>query len=198
MPSNCDSPPGTPCAGRKRVVILDRDGTIVVDRGYLDDPAGLEFLPGAAQGLRYLYERGFRLVVITNQSGIGRGRFSVERLHEIHARFTDMLRSAGAHIEAIYYCPHSPDAGCACRKPGSALLLQAAAELGFNVCDAIVIGDKHSDIEFGQRVNATTILIRTDTVADSSSADADFVVEDLMQAAHIIADTNLPVRSTRL
>ncbi|MDB6102017.1 MAG: histidinol-phosphate phosphatase family protein [Gammaproteobacteria bacterium] len=176
---------------RKRVVILDRDGTIVIDRGYLDDPAGLAFLPGAAEGLRYLHERGFRLVVITNQSGIGRGRLSAERLHEIHERFIDMVRSAGAYIEAIYYCPHSPETGCACRKPGSALLLQAAAELGFDSRQAIVIGDKQSDIELGRRVSATTIFIRGDSTGDSLSANADFVVDDLLQAAHIIADTSV-------
>jgi D-glycero-D-manno-heptose 1,7-bisphosphate phosphatase len=189
--SSRDSQQGESPDRNKRVVILDRDGTIVIDRGYLDDPAGLAFLPGAAQGLKYLHERGFRLVVITNQSGIGRGRFSVERLQEIHERFIDMVRSAGARIEAIYYCPHLPEAGCACRKPGSALLLQAAAELGFDSREAIVIGDKHSDIEFGRRVNATTIFVRADLAVDGLAADADFVVDDLMQAAHIIADTNL-------
>ncbi len=175
-----------------RVVILDRDGTIVIDRGYLDDPAGLEFLPGAAEGLRYLYERGFRLVVITNQSGIGRGRFSVERLQQIHDQFSEMVRSAGARIEAIYFCPHRPDDGCDCRKPGSALLLQAASELGFDAGDSVVIGDKPSDIEFGRRVNATTMFVR-DSRADGAehAQDADFIVDDLMQAAHIIADTNL-------
>jgi D-glycero-D-manno-heptose 1,7-bisphosphate phosphatase len=119
------------------VVILDRDGTIVIDRGYLDDPAGLEFLPAAAEGLRYLHQRGYRLVVITNQSGIGRGRFTAERLGEIHDRFNEMVRAAGAHIEAIYFFPHRPDDGCDCRKPGSALLLQAAAELGFEPAQAV-------------------------------------------------------------
>jgi D-glycero-D-manno-heptose 1,7-bisphosphate phosphatase len=173
-------------------VILDRDGTIVIDRGYLDDPAGLEFLPGAAEGLRYLYERGFRLVVITNQSGIGRGRFTTERLAQIHDRFTELVRAAGARIEAIYFCPHRPDDGCDCRKPGSALLLQAASELGFNPADAVVIGDKPSDIEFGRRVSATTIFVRDARANDVEHAqDADFVVDDLMQAAHIIADTHL-------
>ena len=145
-------------AGR-RVVVLDRDGTIMIDRDYLDDPAQLEFLPQAAQGLRLLHERGHRLVVITNQSGVGRGRFSLARLQEINARFIAMVERAGARIAGLYYCPHRPDEDCACRKPRTKLLEDAAAELGFAAADAVVIGDKASDVEFGRRAGALTMLV---------------------------------------
>jgi D-glycero-D-manno-heptose 1,7-bisphosphate phosphatase len=170
----------------EKVVILDRDGTIIVDRNYLSDPAGLELLPGAAEGLRWLYEHGYRLVVITNQSGVGRGMFSVQRLHDIHDRFRDMVSEAGARLENIYYCPHAPDAGCVCRKPRLGLLWRAASELQFNPSAAIVIGDKSIDIEFGRRAGATTILIAGKTPADSAEAAPDFVAADLSEAARTI------------
>ncbi|HEY6458486.1 MAG TPA: HAD family hydrolase [Steroidobacteraceae bacterium] len=156
-------------AGHDRVIVLDRDGTLVIDREYLRDPAGLEFMPGAAEGLRRLHAMGYRLIVATNQSGIGRGLYSVERLHEIHHRLTEMVHAAGAHLSGIYYCPHTPQAGCACRKPAPGLLLQAAAELGFEPASAIVIGDKSTDIEFGRRVGATTILLAPHGQAGASS-----------------------------
>jgi len=146
-------------AGAGRVAILDRDGTIVIDRGYLDDPAGLEFLAGAAEGLRTLYQRGFRLVVVSNQSGVGRGLFPLERVLAMNARLQVMAHEIGVEFEAIYVCPHAPDEGCACRKPAQALMQRAAAELDFEPQRAIVIGDKESDIEFGRRAGAFTILI---------------------------------------
>jgi D-glycero-D-manno-heptose 1,7-bisphosphate phosphatase len=168
-----------------KVVILDRDGTIIIDRNYLSDPAGLEFLPGAAEGLRGLYEAGYRLVVITNQSGIGRGMFSEARLAEIHDRFVAMVEAAGAHIEAIYYCPHLPDAGCTCRKPAQGLMQQAAADLAFDPAGAVVIGDKESDVEFGRRAGAVTIFISSrEAIAPATAAD--FVAADLVEAARQI------------
>jgi len=174
-------------AGSPAVVILDRDGTIVIDHGYLDDPAGLEFLPGAAEGLRQMYARGHRLVVITNQSGIGRGFFSEARLQQIHARFVAMVQEAGARIERIYYCPHAPDSGCECRKPGTALLLQAAAELDFVPRESVVIGDKSSDVALGRAVGARTIYIRgAEPVA---AVAADHVADNLTEAAQILART---------
>jgi D-glycero-D-manno-heptose 1,7-bisphosphate phosphatase len=130
-----------------RAVILDRDGTIVVDRGYLDDPAQLQFLPGAAEGLRQLRAGGHRIVVLTNQSGVGRGRFPLTRLHEIHATLLEMVRQAGAEIDAIYYCPHRPEEDCSCRKPRPKLLLEAAAELGFEPSAAA--RDRRSDLAGG-------------------------------------------------
>jgi D-glycero-D-manno-heptose 1,7-bisphosphate phosphatase len=169
-----------------RVVILDRDGTVVVDRGYLSDPAGLEFLSGAAEGLRWFYDHGYRLVVITNQSGVGRGMFSLARLDEIHAKFCEMMHAVGVRLERIYYCPHAPEVGCDCRKPQPGLLLRAAAELQFNPADAIVIGDKSSDIEVGRRVGAMTILIDPESHAIDGEFAPDFVVANLAEAARAI------------
>jgi D-glycero-D-manno-heptose 1,7-bisphosphate phosphatase len=175
-----------------KVVILDRDGTIIVDRHYLSDPAELELLPNAADGLRYLSQRGYRLVVITNQSGVGRGMFSLRRLDEINARFSDMLRAIGVQIEQIYCCPHAPQALCNCRKPNLGLLARAAFELQFNPRDAIVIGDKPTDIEFGRRARATTILIATNPGVSSNEPAPDFVATDLLDAAHKIGTSASP------
>jgi D-glycero-D-manno-heptose 1,7-bisphosphate phosphatase len=174
----------------RKVVILDRDGTLVVDRGYLDDPAGLTFLPGAAAGLRFMREQGYRLVVITNQSGVGRGLFPVSRLHAIHDRLKEMVRDAGATLDGIYFCPHLPDAGCACRKPAGGLMMQAAAELGFELSSVVVIGDKASDIEFGQRLGAPAILVAGPESLHGPRGEPDVVVADLLQAAHFIHRNN--------
>jgi D-glycero-D-manno-heptose 1,7-bisphosphate phosphatase len=170
------------------IVILDRDGTIVVDRHYLADPAGLEFLPGAAQGLRRLHEQGHRLVVISNQSGIGRGLLTLSQLEAVHERLLQMMREAGAPLEAIYFCPHAPDAGCECRKPRSELFWRAAAELGFKPAEAVVVGDKASDIEFGHRVGVKTIFIagQPGPTAPGDGPKPDFVATDLVQAASAI------------
>ncbi len=181
--------------GRERVVLLDRDGTVVIDREYLDDPAGLAFLPGAAEGLRRLYQRGYRLVIVSNQSGVGRGLFSQQRLEAMNQRLRVMVQEAGAELAGIYCCPHRPDEGCACRKPNIALVQQAARELHFDPVDCIVIGDRDSDIELGRRIGATTIRLssQVEAASDRTSASAclaapaaDHVVADLIQAADII------------
>jgi D-glycero-D-manno-heptose 1,7-bisphosphate phosphatase len=169
-----------------KVVILDRDGTIVTDRGYLDDPAGLEFEPGAAEGLHWLYSHGYRLVVITNQSGVGRGYFSLERLEAMNARLNVMVENAGARLEGIYSCPHAPEAGCACRKPALGLLTKAAADLGFDPGSAIMIGDKESDIEFGRRAGATTILIAVNPLPGHARTRPDVIAPNLMEAARAV------------
>ena len=165
------------------MVLLDRDGTIVVDRGYLDNAAGLEFLPGAAEGLRLLYTQGYRLVVLTNQSGIGRGKFPIARLHEMNARLTTMVREAGARLDGIYFCPHAPKDKCDCRKPAPGLITQAASELKFEPASAVLIGDKDSDIECGRRVGAATVLISAEKSASRTRIKADAVAADLVGAA---------------
>lgn len=177
-----------------RVVLLDRDGTIVVDRGYLDSAAGLEFLPGAAEGLRLLYTQGYRLAVITNQSGIGRGMFPIERLHEMNARLTTMVSEAGARLAGIYFCPHAPEENCDCRKPAPGLITQAAAELKFDPKTAIVIGDKDSDIECGRRAGAATVLISPGKSVSRTRIKADAVAADLVGAACAVFALHAPQR----
>jgi D-glycero-D-manno-heptose 1,7-bisphosphate phosphatase len=173
---------------RGRFVILDRDGTMVVDRHYLSDPDGLTFLPGAAEGLRSMYEQGCRLVVITNQSGVGRGMFSIEAVERMNTKLMEMVSQAGARLERIYYCPHRPEDACRCRKPRTQLMADAASELGFDPHQAVVIGDKSSDVEFGHNSGAITLLIAADPASTQAlSSGADHVVRDLREAARIVS-----------
>jgi len=176
LPSNQDP---------NKVIVLDRDGTIVVDRHYLADPDGLELLPAAGAGLRRMSDMGFRLVLITNQSGIARGLFSLSTLAQIHERLRQMLEALGVRLAGIYFCPHGPAEGCDCRKPQLGLMRQAAQELGFDMSRSIVIGDKVSDIEFGQRAGALTVLIGNPESPLPTAPD--FVVENLGAAADIIS-----------
>jgi D-glycero-D-manno-heptose 1,7-bisphosphate phosphatase len=178
-----------PLAGR-RFVALDRDGTINVECHYLSSPDQVELLPGAAAGLKALRDLGLGLVVVTNQSAVGRGYFDAARLNEIHDRLRELLRAEGVEIDGIYVCPHQPECACDCRKPLPGLLLQAAQEWGFEPARSLVIGDKPCDIELGQAVGATTILVRTGYGAEHEAAGTvrpDFVAADLIAAAEFAA-----------
>lgn len=173
----------------QRFVALDRDGTLVVERNYLSDPDDLELIPGAAAALRQLREMGLGLVVLTNQSAIGRGRFSEARLAEIHERLTELLRASGVRLDGLYHCPHTPEHGCRCRKPQPGLMERAAHELGFDPRQSIVIGDKPCDVELGRSVGATTLLVRTGYGAQMAKACegfADHTVENLSAAVPVI------------
>jgi D-glycero-D-manno-heptose 1,7-bisphosphate phosphatase len=174
---------------RRRFVILDRDGTLIVERHYLSDPKQVMLLPGAAEGLRQLRRLGLGLVVVTNQSAIARGLIDAARLNAIHRRVRRLLRSAGIILDGLYWCPHHPDDGCHCRKPGVGLVQQAARELGFDPRRSFVVGDKPCDIDLGQRLGATTLLVRTGYGAQVASEQAvmvDFIVDDLQEAARVI------------
>lgn len=173
----------------KRYVLLDRDGTINVDRGYLNDPDELELIRGAGPALARLREQGLGLVIVSNQSGIGRGFLDEDDLGRIHARLTELLAMDGTALDGIYCCPHLPTDRCACRKPETALVDRAAADHGFDPAKSFVVGDKACDIELGRRVGATTILVRTgygEEAAADPSVDADHIVADLPEAADLI------------
>jgi D-glycero-D-manno-heptose 1,7-bisphosphate phosphatase len=172
-----------------KVVILDRDGTIVIDQGYLADPNLLEFTPGTPRALRLLYTNGYRLIVITNQSGVGRGLFPIEQVEAMHGRLHAMVEAAGAKLTRIYTCPHTPEAQCACRKPNLALMEQAATEFNFSPRSAVVIGDKESDIQFGRRAGARAILISREAPAITESVAGCLAVPTLMHAALSITNT---------
>ena len=174
---------------KRRFVLLDRDGTIIVERHYLSDPAGVELLPGAANGLRKMQELGLGLVVITNQSAIGRGFFDELRLNQIHTRLCELLQQEKVALDGIYFCPHRPEDNCSCRKPEVALPKYAAKELGFEAGDSFVIGDKECDIAMGQRLRAMTFLVLTGYGQKTNAnkmGRPDFVVADLEQAAMVI------------
>ncbi len=171
-----------------RYILLDRDGTINHEKQYLSHPDEIVLLPGAAQGLRMLAEAGFGLVVVTNQSPVGRGMFSEERLAQIHRRLEKLLRDEQVILDGIYYCPHTPEDHCECRKPRPGLVLRAARDLGFEPQECFVIGDKPCDIDLGKNINARTVLVRTGYGAEYERAglQADNIVDSLVEAAEII------------
>ena len=147
--------------GLRPAVFLDRDGTLVVEVGYLANPDDLKLLPGVAPALRELRAAGYALVVVSNQAGVGRGLYSLAEVHATMARLRRELREHGVELDAIYFCPHHPDAGCSCRKPKSDLLRQAAVNLRLSLRDSAMVGDKRLDAETGRRAGARGVLVHT-------------------------------------
>lgn len=168
-------------------VFLDRDGTVNVEVDYLDDPDDLRLIQGAGRAIRLLNEAGFYVILVTNQSAIGRGLFSTARLAEIHDELVRRLAAYDAQLDAIYICPHRPDEGCACRKPEPGLLQRAAKEHSLDLSRCFVVGDKASDLEAGRRVGCRTVLVLTGYGAEQRAACEastlpDFVARDLSEA----------------
>ncbi|MBI4302337.1 MAG: D-glycero-beta-D-manno-heptose 1,7-bisphosphate 7-phosphatase [Chloroflexi bacterium] len=174
----------------KGAVFLDRDGTIARDVPYCRRVEDFELLPTVPQAIRLFNERGFRVVVVTNQSGIARGYFTEAILAEMHHKMQTELAQHGAWVDAIYHCPHHPDQGCGCRKPGTALFRQAAQELGLNLSASYVIGDSDMDVEAGQRLGCQTILATTGPGVGNNSHPhvADHVASSLLEAAQWVVD----------
>ena len=142
--------------------ILDRDGTINANIPYLGNPDELALLPGTVSGLRRLAEAGFRLIIATNQSGIGRRYLTHVMVAAVHARLLSMLAEEGITIERIYICPHGPNDNCDCRKPRPGLMLQAQRELGIDLAKAIVFGDQPSDMGMALAAGVLGVLICSD------------------------------------
>jgi D-glycero-D-manno-heptose 1,7-bisphosphate phosphatase len=154
-----------------RNVLLDRDGTIIEDRHYLSDPDAVVLVPGAGEALGRLTRAGLRLFCATNQSGIGRGYFGPADFEAVEARIRDLLRPYGAVLADTAFCPHGPDEGCACRKPGIGLFAALAGRHGLLPAETAVIGDKASDIGFGLALGSPlTILVATGHGAEQAAA----------------------------
>lgn len=147
--------------GARAAVFLDRDGTLIVDRHYLASPAGVELLPGAPAGIARLNRLGVPVVLVTNQSGIGRGYFDEADFLAVQRRMEELLAARGAHLDAVYHCPHAPgaDPPCECRKPRPGLFLRAAREHGLDLAASYYVGDRLRDVEPGVELGGTGILV---------------------------------------
>jgi len=142
----------------RRAIFCDRDGTLIRDVGYPRDPADVELLPGAATALAQAAARGFALVVVSNQSGVGRGIVSPDQFAAVDRRFRQTFAESGVTLDGVFYCLHAPDDGCACRKPRTGLIDQAVSALDLDAGRSWLIGDKDSDIAAGQAAGCRTVL----------------------------------------
>lgn len=168
-----------------RAIFLDRDGTLMHDVGYPRNPDQVRLLPGVAKGLAACRGAGFRLAIISNQSGVGRGYFGADAVQAVHQRLLDLLEAEGVLIDDAQYCLHAPEDECACRKPSPLMIERSAGQLGTDPSASFMIGDKLSDIEAGRRAGCRTILLSPDGDPSDGSA-ADFVAADWEACARII------------
>jgi histidinol-phosphate phosphatase family protein len=174
-----------------RAVFLDRDGTIAEDVPYCSQVEDFHILPTVPEAVKLLNENGFKVVVITNQSGIARGYFTEETLAQIHQKMKDELMKHGARIDAIYYCPHHPDDGCECRKPKIGLFHKAAKELNIDFHNSYMVGDMQIDIDAGRAAGCKTVLVTTGPDGGNSVINSpDHIAENLIEAAQWIITRN--------
>jgi len=190
---------------RSRAVFLDRDNTLIADPGYIRQPDQVKLLPGAAEAVRRFRDAGYRVVVVTNQSGVARGYLTEDQLAAVHDRLRTLLRADGAELDAIYYCPYldGPDATVATyrrksplRKPEPGMLLQAAADHQLDLARSWMIGDSERDVEAGRRAGCRSVLLVGSNGRDADSHEqdsvgprkggADYIAETLPQAAAIV------------
>jgi D-glycero-D-manno-heptose 1,7-bisphosphate phosphatase len=183
----------------RRAAFLDRDGTLIQDRGYICDFAQVGFFPFAAAAVRQLNRAGYLVIVVSNQSAVARGFCTQEQVTGLHQRLQAHFREQGADIAAFYHCPFLADGRVAAyrresplRKPAPGMLLQAAAEFGLALDESFMVGDKADDIEAGRRAGCRTVLVRTGYGRESEirlmadGARPDFVADDLAAAATVI------------
>jgi histidinol-phosphate phosphatase family protein len=164
----------------KPALFLDRDGTLMVDTGYVRNPDDVKLLPGATDLLREARTLGLRLVVISNQSGVARGIITEAQLVAVESRFEALLGEQGVTLDLILLCKHGPDDGCACRKPLPGLLHDAARALDIDLTSSVMVGDRASDVEAGRAAGCTTVLV------GEPGIDADYTVSSIAEVAAIV------------
>jgi len=142
-----------------KAIFLDRDGTIIIDKHYLSQPEEVEFIDGALESLRWLHSQGFKLYIITNQSGIGRGYFTEAQMHLVHDHMEKLLNDENINLSGIAHCPHSPDEHCECRKPSPKLILDFIKRDQIDAAHSFMIGDKESDVISGENAGTQGILL---------------------------------------
>jgi D-glycero-D-manno-heptose 1,7-bisphosphate phosphatase len=143
----------------RRALFTDRDGTLNPDLHYLKDAERLELFRGVGGALALAREHGYLVVCVTNQSGVDRGLYTREDVERIHRRVNELLRPAGAAVDAFYYCPHAPERRCACRKPGTLLFEEARRDWNIDFAASAIVGDRRLDIEAGRKLGLLTALV---------------------------------------
>lgn len=173
---------------KKRFVVLDRDGTVIIEKNHLTKVSEVELTPNAAKGITKFKELGLGIIIVTNQTVVGNKHISLEDLKLIHKRMLDLLSQEGAAIDGIYFCPHKTEDNCLCRKPKKQLIDKAAKKHNFDPKLCFVIGDNKTDIELGKNIGATTILVRTGygKQVEKEEINMDYVVDNLEDALPII------------
>jgi len=176
-------------------VFLDRDGTIAEEVGYLNHISRFRMFPFVPEAMRRLNDAGMPVIVVTNQSGVGRGYFPESLVHEVHALMNQQLAEAGARVDAVYFCPHVSADGCVCRKPKTGMLELAAREHGIDVKRSFVVGDRYGDIELARNAGGRSVLVRTGYGqgelawhAGSWAVQPEFVADTLAEAADWIVE----------
>ena len=180
----------------EKVVFLDRDGTINVEKGYLHRPEDLILIPGAAKAIGLLNARGYKTVVVTNQAGVARGYYTEEDVRILHDYLNERLKEEGAHIDLFFYCPHHPQHGigeykkeCACRKPACGMLAMAEQYFAVDKAHSYMIGDNAGDMGAGKNYGVKTILVGTgygQEMKRQGSVSYDYFAEDLLEAAKLV------------
>lgn len=170
---------------RRPAVFIDRDGTLLEPVEYLHEPARMKLFPDSGSAVRRLAEAGYRIVVVSNQPGIGLGYFTKEDFFSVNRAMMRALGECGARIDRFYFCPHSQSEKCTCRKPGTALIDRAVRELNIDVLRSYVIGDMTGDIKLGENAGCKTVLVRTGAKGEDGlfTVSPTFTVETLGEAA---------------
>lgn len=182
-----------------KAVFLDRDGTIARDAHYCRRREDFDILPTVPEAVSLLNREGFKVVVVTNQSGIARGYFDKEALGQIHQKMEQELAGGGARIDAIYYCPHHPEEDCGCRKPKTGLFQKAASELGIDLKRSYVVGDMPMDIDAGRALGCQTVLVTTGpNNGQNVTRPADYTADSLLEASEWITGQSPPLIATSI
>ncbi|MBN2202119.1 HAD-IIIA family hydrolase [bacterium] len=170
---------------RSPAVFLDRDGTVIEEAEYLHEPERIRVLPNALEGMKRFQDMGYRIVLITNQPGIGLGYYTKEDFYRVNRVLFKQVSDAGVLIDKVYFCPHGKSEKCDCRKPGQALVRRAEEELNLDLTRSVMIGDKTSDIETGRRAGMKTVIVRTGFCGKDGEYDVkpDWIAGDLLDAA---------------
>ena len=146
---------------RNRAVFLDRDGVVIEEVHYLSDPRKLKLIPGAARAIASLREAGFKVIIVSNQSGVGRGYLTLATLKRIHQKLARELKAKGARLDALYYCPHAPEKRCACRKPKLEMLRRARRRFSLDFKSSCFVGDTTTDLKTARDAGCKALLVRT-------------------------------------